>query len=270
MPELPEVETTLRGVSAYLLKKKIKSIQVRQAQLRWPVPAELVSIKDLSVKTLTRRGKYIIATTEAGSIIIHLGMSGSLRIVDKPFELRKHDHVLFELSNKKFMVYHDPRRFGTVLWTTDKPELHPLLCELGPEPLSDDFSGAHLFKKSRNKKVAVKNFIMNGHIVVGVGNIYASEALFRSGIRPGKASGRISSANYDQLAENIKTVLAAAIESGGTTLRDFVNSKGEPGYFQQTLNVYGREGLPCNQCNSLIKQRTIGQRSTFYCPVCQS
>jgi len=144
------------------------------------------------------------------------------------------------------MVYHDPRRFGTVLWTTDQPERHPLLCKLGPEPLSNDFSGEHLFKNSRNKKVAVKNFIMNGHIVVGVGNIYASEALFRSGIRPGKASGRISSANYDQLAENIKTVLAAAIESGGTTLRDFVNSKGEPGYFQQTLNVYGREGLRCH------------------------
>ena len=270
MPELPEVETTLRGVSAYLLKKKIKSIQVRQPQLRWPVPAELASAKDLSVKALTRRGKYIIATTQSGSIIIHLGMSGSLRIADKPFELRKHDHVLFELSNNKFMLYHDPRRFGTVLWTTDQPELHPLLCKLGPEPLSNDFSGEHLFKNSRNKKVAVKNFIMNGHIVVGVGNIYASDALFRTGIRPGKSSGRVSRTSYDQLADNIKSVLAAAIESGGTTLRDFVNSEGEPGYFQQTLDVYGREGLPCNKCGSLIKQKTIGQRSTFYCPECQT
>ena len=270
MPELPEVETTMRGIEPYLLKKKIKSIQVHQAQLRWPVPAELAATKELTVRTLTRRGKYIIAATRQGSIIIHLGMSGSLRVVDLPFERRKHDHVVFELSNKKFMLYHDPRRFGTILWTTDKTEAHPLLRELGPEPLSEAFNGTHLYKKSRNRKVAVKNFIMNGHVVVGVGNIYASEALFRSGIRPGTAAGRLSTARFEQLADNIKAVLAAAIKSGGTTLRDFVNSEGEPGYFQQTLDVYGREGLPCNKCRALIKQRTIGQRSSFYCPKCQS
>ena len=270
MPELPEVETTLRGISPYLLNKKIKSIQVRQPKLRWPVPAELHDAENQTVKSLHRRGKYIVAGTASGSILLHLGMSGSPRIVDKPFETRKHDHVLFELANNKWLVYHDPRRFGTILWTNGAAASHPLLADLGPEPLSDTFDGNHLFKHSRKKKVAVKNFIMNGHIVVGVGNIYASEALYRSGIRPGKAAGRVSAAAFDSLALEIKEVLAAAIKSGGTTLRDFVNSEGQPGYFQQTLNVYGREGLPCRKCSSLIKQRTIGQRSTFYCSTCQS
>lgn len=269
MPELPEVETTLRGISPYLLHKKIKRIQVRQSQLRWPVPAELQNAEQQQVVSLKRRGKYIIAGTNSGSIILHLGMSGSLRIVDHPFDIRKHDHVLFELANQKSMVYHDPRRFGTILWTEDPAEQHRLLIDLGPEPLSESFTGAYLFRQSRNKKVAVKNYIMNGHIVVGVGNIYASEALFRAGIRPGKAAGRVTAASYEKLARQIKEVLDAAIKSGGTTLRDFVNSEGEPGYFQQTLNVYGREGKPCRTCKTLIKQRTIGQRSTFFCSTCQ-
>ncbi len=270
MPELPEVETTLRGISPYLLNKKIKSVQVRQRQLRWPVPKALSDIKDLKVTSLTRRGKYIVAGTKIGSIITHLGMSGSLRIIKAPLELRKHDHVIFELGSNTYLVYHDPRRFGTVLWTTEAAELHPLLRKLGPEPLSNDFNGDTLFRHSRKKKVAVKNFIMNGHIVVGVGNIYASEALFRSSIRPGKAAGRVTAAAYNTLSDNIKSVLSDSIKSGGTTLKDFVNSKGEPGYFQQTLNVYGREGKPCRQCASPIKQKTIGQRSTFYCSNCQN
>ncbi len=270
MPELPEVETTLRGISPYLLNKHIKSVRVRQRQLRWPVPAALSKTRDLKVTALQRRGKYIVAQTPAGSIIIHLGMSGSLRIQDKPFELRKHDHVIFDLGENVFLVYHDPRRFGSILWTTEPAALHPLLSKLGPEPLSDDFNGALLFKQSRKKKVAVKHFIMNSHIVVGVGNIYASESLFHSGIRPGKAAGRVTATAYDQLADNIKTVLSESIKSGGTTLQDFVNAKGEPGYFQQTLNVYGREGKACRQCGNTIKQRTIGQRSTFYCATCQS
>jgi len=270
MPELPEVETTLRGISPYLLDKKINRIQVREPRLRWPVPQGLHKAENLKVTDLTRRGKYIIAGTSEGSIILHLGMSGSLRIVDNPFETRKHDHVLFELQNNKTMVYHDPRRFGTILWTTGPAHEHKLLADLGPEPLSKAFDGAYLFKRSRGKKVAVKNYIMNGHIVVGVGNIYASEALFRSGIRPGKAAGRVTAAAFDSLATDIKNVLGAAIQSGGTTLRDFVNSEGEPGYFQQTLNVYGREGEPCRKCSNTIRQRTIGQRSTFYCSHCQS
>lgn len=270
MPELPEVETTLRGISPYLLDKKIKRIQVREPRLRWPVPQDLQTAENLTVSSLIRRGKYIIAGTSKGSIILHLGMSGSLRIVDKPFEIRKHDHVLFELQSNKTMVYHDPRRFGTILWTADPVQEHKLLADLGPEPLSNAFDGAYLFRRSRGKKVAVKNYIMNGNIVVGVGNIYASEALFRSGIRPGKAAGRVSAAAFESLATDIKNVLGAAIQSGGTTLRDFVNSEGEPGYFQQTLNVYGREGEPCRKCSNTIKQRTIGQRSTFYCSQCQS
>ena len=269
MPELPEVETTLRGITPYLQKNRIKKILVYQPQLRWPVPDSLAQAANLRVSHLARRGKYIIVTTNIGSIIIHLGMSGSLRIVDQPFETRKHDHVIFELQNNKSLVYHDPRRFGTILWS-DSPLDHPLLNKLGPEPLSDAFNGELLFNQSRNKKVAVKNFIMNGQIVVGVGNIYANEALYHSGIRPGKAAGRVSRLSFEQLADNIKTVLADAIDMGGTTLRDFVNSKGEPGYFQQTLNVYGREGKPCLKCATIIKQRTIGQRSTFYCAQCQS
>lgn len=269
MPELPEVETTLRGISPYLLNKKIKSIQVRQPQLRWGVPDDIHSVANQKIVLLERRGKYIIASSKIGSIIMHLGMSGSLRIADPPFDIRKHDHVLFELSNNKSMIYHDPRRFGSILWTRDPAMQHPLLAALGPEPLSNDFTGHYLFQQSRKKKVAVKNFVMNSHVVVGVGNIYASEALFRAGIRPGKAAGRVTAAAFDRLATEIKSVLAASIKSGGTTLRDFVNSSGEPGYFQQTLNVYGREGEPCNQCGSIIKQRTIGQRSTFFCSNCQ-
>lgn len=270
MPELPEVETTLRGISPYLLNKKIKAIKIRQPRLRWPVPDDIHAATDQKIVLLERRGKYIIAGSRVGSIIMHLGMSGSLRIADQPFEVRKHDHVLFELSDKKFMIYHDPRRFGSILWTRDPAEQYPLLADLGPEPLSDEFTGKYLFKKSRNKKVAIKNFVMNSHIVVGVGNIYASEALFRAGIRPGKAAGRVTAASFNLLATEIKSVLTAAIKSGGTTLRDFVNSAGEPGYFQQTLNVYGREGEPCNQCGKNIKQRTIGQRSTFFCTNCQT
>lgn len=260
----------MRGISPYLLNKNIKAINVRQAQLRWLVPDEIHTAVNQKITSVVRRGKYIIASSKAGSIIMHLGMSGSLRIMDKPFNTRKHDHVLFELSNKKSLVYHDPRRFGSILWTSSVAEQHPLIADLGPEPLSDEFSGDYLFKASRQKKVAIKNFVMNSHMVVGVGNIYASEALFRAGIRPGKAAGRVTAAAYDSLVIEIKSVLTAAIESGGTTLRDFVNSAGEPGYFQQTLNVYGREGEPCRQCSSPIKQRTINQRSSFYCARCQS
>jgi len=270
MPELPEVETTLRGIAPYLKSKIIKSINVREARLRWPVSKELSLACNLEVRDLTRRGKYIVVHTKNGSIIIHLGMSGSLRVVEKKPTLRKHDHVIFNLGANNHIVYHDPRRFGCILWTADLPQTHPLLSKLGPEPLDKTFDGNVLFTQSRKKTVAVKNFIMNSHVVVGVGNIYASEALFMSGIRPGRAAGRVSAAAYDELANNIKKVLSAAIKQGGTTLRDFVNSSGEPGYFQQTLNVYGREGEPCKVCAQTIKQKTIGQRSTFYCSRCQT
>ncbi len=260
----------MRGISPYLMDKKILAINVRQASLRWRVPTTINDAVDHKVTSLTRRGKYIVASTDQGSIILHLGMSGSLRIVDQPFELRKHDHVIFDLCGSKSMIYHDPRRFGCILWTDRAAHTHPLLASLGPEPLGNEFSGSYLFQRSRGKKVAVKNFIMNSGIVVGVGNIYASEALFSAGIRPGKAAGRISAAAFDTLALEIRSVLTAAIKSGGTTLRDFVNSDGEPGYFQQTLNVYGREGEPCRRCSTIIKQRVLGQRSTFYCSQCQN
>lgn len=218
---------------------------------------------------LRRRAKYLIIETTEGAIIIHLGMSGSLRIIDNNAPLRTHDHVEIQLGSGTIIRYHDPRRFGTVLWTQEQPENHPLLKSLGPEPLGNQFNAERLFLLSRRRKLAVKNFIMDNHVVVGVGNIYANEALFLAGIRPGRAAGRVTRDQYEALAIQIREVLANAIAMGGTTLRDFVNSEGEPGYFQQTLNVYGRAKQPCHQCKNTIKLRTIGQRSTFYCPQCQ-
>ncbi|MEM7257990.1 MAG: bifunctional DNA-formamidopyrimidine glycosylase/DNA-(apurinic or apyrimidinic site) lyase [Pseudomonadota bacterium] len=273
MPELPEVETTLRGIEPHLLEQKISKVVVRETRLRWPVSEAFQTLKNAHVSNLHRRAKYIIMQVTAprhGHIIIHLGMSGSLRVVDQHTPLKKHDHIDFILTRGKALRYHDPRRFGAVLWTDEAIEQHILLKSLGPEPLSNHFHGEHLFNASRKRKMAVKNFIMDAHVVVGVGNIYASEALFAAGIRPGKAAGRISKAGYEALAAAIKTVLARSIAQGGTTLRDFVNSDGQPGYFQQTLNVYGRQGEPCRQCSGVIKAKTIGQRSTFYCSNCQS
>ncbi len=273
MPELPEVETTRRGIEPHLINNTINRIVVRETRLRWPVSTELTELTDVPVRSVERRAKYLIINTappQEGSILVHLGMSGSLRVVDEETPLKKHDHIDFALSTGKVLRYHDPRRFGAVLWSELPVETHVLLKSLGPEPLSDQFNGEHLFQLSRKRKAAVKNLIMDGHVVVGVGNIYASEALFMAGIRPGRASGRISRTSYQALAEAIKVVLSRSIEQGGTTLRDFVNSDGQPGYFQQTLNVYGRGGEPCRQCGIVIKTRIIGQRSTFYCPGCQS
>lgn len=269
MPELPEVETTLRGIAPYLHGHKIESVAVSQPQLRWPVSPELSTLKQLLVITLYRRAKYLIISTETGHIIIHLGMSGSLRIVDGDEPRRKHDHVEFSLSGGKLMRYHDPRRFGAVLWTADDVADHELLNKLGPEPLAELFDADHLYQAARRRKTAIKNLIMDSHIVVGVGNIYASEALFLAGVRPGQAAGRITRGQAVRIVEAIKQVLADAIMQGGTTLRDFVNSDGAPGYFQQTLNVYGRTTEPCRRCNTQIKSKVIGQRSTFYCPSCQ-
>ena len=260
MPELPEVETTLRGIAPHLLNQNITRVVVRQRNLRWPVSAGFDKLHNATVTALHRRAKYLIINTASpckGAIIIHLGMSGSLRIVDPVVPLKKHDHIDFELSSGKTLRYHDPRRFGAVLWTDEAAEQHTLLKNLGPEPLSE-------------RKAPVKNFIMDGRVVVGVGNIYASEALFSAGLRPGRAAGRVTRKQYDLLVDAIKAVLGHSIEQGGTTLRDFVNSDGQPGYFQQTLNVYGRGGEPCRRCNATIKTITLGQRSSFYCPSCQS
>lgn len=269
MPELPEVETTVRGIRPHLENHTIRSIQVYQPRLRWPVPEEIHTLQQKKILAVARRGKYILLHTRQAVVIMHLGMSGSLRLCTKKEALRKHDHVELTLSNRYSLRLHDPRRFGCVLITFEDVTQHPLLQTLGPEPLSDAFHGQHLYTAAKGRKTAIKNLIMDSHIVVGVGNIYASEALYLSGIRPGRSCARVTKRQYDALAENIKRVLRHAIDMGGTTLRDFVNSSGNPGYFKQQLNVYGRAGEPCSECTSIIKSRVIGQRSSFYCPQCQ-
>ncbi|THB69838.1 MAG: bifunctional DNA-formamidopyrimidine glycosylase/DNA-(apurinic or apyrimidinic site) lyase [Gammaproteobacteria bacterium] len=270
MPELPEVETTCNGIRPHIQNKVIVGVHIRNPSLRWPVPADLEELtKGQKVKQISRRGKYIVIGLQEGSLIIHLGMSGGIRVVNKHLELKKHDHVDIEFANETVLRYHDPRRFGCILWTDEDPQQHKLLIKLGVEPLSDAFHGEFLFEKAKGKTRAVKVFLMDSHIVVGVGNIYANEALFMSGIDPQIAVKDISHAQLDLLADNIKAVLEKAIESGGTTLRDFINSEGKPGYFQQQLNVYGRTGEKCVRCDGTIKQIRQGQRSTFYCPECQ-
>ena len=269
MPELPEVETTCRGISPYVIGYKVSSIVVRQPKLRWAIPESLHELEGQEVLSVKRRAKYILLESEKGTAILHLGMSGSLRVIDASLTPEKHDHIDIVFSTGKAIRLHDPRRFGAVLWTREDPLQHKLLCNLGPEPLSDVFDALFLHKISRKRKVAVKQFIMNARIVVGVGNIYASESLFMAGISPKTAAGKISLARYEKLVDAIKAVLARSIEQGGTTLRDFVQAEGKPGYFQQQLNVYGRAGEECRVCGSLIKQASQGQRSSFYCSICQ-
>lgn len=271
MPELPEVETTLRGISAHILNTPFIRITIRNPQLRWPVPDGLAAhLLQQKVTKITRRAKYLLLSTDNGTIIIHLGMSGSLRIVklDSPYD--KHEHVEFCFANGNALRLKDPRRFGAVLWTSDPVNEHHLLNHLGPEPLSDDFNSDMLFRLSRNKTVAVKQFIMNSKIVVGIGNIYANEALFASGIHPGRAAGKISRKRYEQLCIASKQILARAISQGGTTLKDFVGGTGKPGYFKQELLVYGRKGLPCKHCRKPLKEIRQGNRSTVYCTHCQT
>jgi len=269
MPELPEVETTLRGIEPHLLKQQIARVVVRDSRLRWPVPAEVSKAEGQTVSSLSRRGKYLLVNLQQGGLIIHLGMSGSLRILQHPVAPEKHDHVDVEMQNGICLRFNDPRRFGAFLWEDDDLQTHELLRDLGPEPLSDSFDADYLHQCSRHRRVAIKNFIMNGHIVVGVGNIYASEALFMAGIHPQRAAGRVSRQRYEALVAAIRDVLARAIRRGGTTLRDFVDSDGAPGYFAQELLVYDRAGSDCFQCGTDIRQKVIGQRSSFYCPACQ-
>ena len=269
MPELPEVETTLRGITPHIQNKKIKDIVVRNQKLRWSIPTDLnKNFKNQKIKNVKRRAKYLLFETAAGHIILHLGMSGSLRIVTRNIQPNKHDHVDI-VFNKYILRFHDPRRFGTLLWTPQNPLEHKLLKKLGPEPLDRKFNGEYLHKHAVSRKVNIKSFIMNSQIVVGIGNIYASEALFLSGIHPQRAAGRISLMRYEKLAKNIKKVLNTAIELGGTTLRDFVREDGKPGYFANQLNVYNKKGAPCPKCKSPIQVRVLGQRSSFYCSHCQ-
>ena len=269
MPELPEVETTRRGIEPHLRNKTIVSVLVHDKRLRWPVPNAVQKLAGERVHSVERRGKYILINTQVGSALVHLGMSGSLRICTANDPLKKHDHVEVIMSSGQILRLHDPRRFGCFLWQAADAAEHKLLASLGPEPLTDAFNADYLFARTRKRQLAIKNLIMNSDVVVGVGNIYASESLFLAGIRPGRAAKRVTRKETTLLVETIKTVLARSIKQGGTTLRDFVDSDGNPGYFKQSLHVYGREGEACTECGNTIRQRVIGQRSTFYCTQCQ-
>ncbi len=270
MPELPEVETTRRGITPHIQGRTVKRLVIRQPKLRWPIPSKLASlIKNRKILSVERRAKYLLLGLDNGSIIIHLGMSGSLRIIDSSEPPMVHDHVDFVLDDGVAMRFTDPRRFGCVLWQGAAEPLHRLLSSLGPEPLSLAFDGDVLFQRSRGRKAPIKTFLMDNKNVVGVGNIYANEALFAAGIRPDRASGRISKQRYQVLADEVKKVLAKAIEQGGTTLRDFVGGDGRPGYFKQSLKVYGRGGQPCITCDHTLIETRLGQRSTVYCRQCQ-
>ncbi|QEM80606.1 bifunctional DNA-formamidopyrimidine glycosylase/DNA-(apurinic or apyrimidinic site) lyase [Halomonas binhaiensis] len=282
MPELPEVETTRRGIAPHVEGREVREVIVRESRLRVPVPDDLSErLVGSRIGTIARRAKYLklpivseavidgCGATEKGTLLWHLGMSGSLRIVPLGELPGKHDHVDLVLEDGMILRYRDPRRFGFVDWLRQDEGGDPRLNRLGPEPLSEAFDGSRLFDLSRGRKMAVKPFLMDNAIVVGVGNIYASEALFMAGIDPRRAAGRISQERYDALAAAAKEVLAAAIAQGGTTLRDFVSGKGEPGYFVQKLRVYGRDGQPCQQCGAELKRVTLGQRASVFCPHCQ-
>lgn len=268
MPELPEVEVSRLGISPHITDQKVSKVIIRNPNLRWPVPDEVKSAEGQIVDSVSRRAKYLLLNTKVGSIILHLGMSGNLRVVDKSVPLLKHDHVDIEFGNGAVLRLNDARRFGACLWQAPDTE-HELMGKLGPEPLTDDFTDIHLFEKSRNKQVAVKNFIMDNHVVVGVGNIYANESLFKAGIHPNRAAGKISKKRYEVLTQHIKETLANAIEQGGTTLKDFIQTDGKPGYFAQELLVYGRSGEACVKCDQKLKEIRLGQRSTVFCGHCQ-
>lgn len=269
MPELPEVETSRRGIAPWLEGQAVTGVVLRQRNLRWPVASEIEKIlPGQKIRSLGRRAKYLLIGTDAGTAMLHLGMSGSLRIIESGAPAGIHDHVDIELASGKALRFRDPRRFGSLLWADD-PYQHHLLRKLGPEPLSDAFDGDYLRRVARGRRISVKQFLMNASIVVGVGNIYASESLFVARVHPKRQAGRIALHRMHTLAEGIKTVLGNAIEAGGTTLRDFRGGDGEPGYFQQQLEVYGRDDEPCLRCGRPISTIVLGQRSTYYCKGCQ-
>ncbi|MGH8041375.1 MAG: bifunctional DNA-formamidopyrimidine glycosylase/DNA-(apurinic or apyrimidinic site) lyase [Rudaea sp.] len=269
MPELPEVETTKRGIARYLIGHRVVALTIRQPRLRWPIPLALRrALPGQRIENVERRAKYILVDTAAGSALLHLGMSGSLRVLDKATLPGKHDHWDWQLDSGRILRYTDPRRFGCLLWQKSG-SVHPLLAALGPEPLGADFVGQYLWRAARSRSAPVKSFLMDQRIVVGVGNIYAAEALFAAGIHPNRAAGSVARARYDRLATEVKRILKHAIARGGTTLRDFIQPDGAPGYFEQELFVYGRAGEPCKVCRSPIRAVVLGQRSTYYCPHCQ-
>jgi len=270
LPELPEVETTRRGIAPALVGKRVTLVVVRDRRLRWPIDANLAaSITNQVVRRIERRAKYLLIGFDNGTLIVHLGMSGSLRVLGAHVPPQLHDHWDIQVDGGAVLRFHDPRRFGSALWTESDPLEHKLLAKLAPEPLSDAFDAEYLFRATRRRTVAIKQFIMNSQAVVGVGNIYASEALFRAGIAPRRAARRITRAQAVALTQAIKDVLSEAIEIGGTTLRDYVNADGIPGYFRQKLFVYERDGQSCRVCKKPVKQFVQGQRSTYWCAVCQ-
>ncbi len=270
MPELPEVETSRRGIEPYVVGQRIDAIVIRERRLRWPVSKDVDQhLPGQTVTSVGRRAKYLLVNTTDGTAIIHLGMSGSIHVVKHDTPAGLHDHFDIVLGSGDSLRYRDPRRFGSLHWTDDVAQ-HWLIRKLGPEPLSDVFSGDYLWSKSRHRRVSIKPFIMNAAIVVGVGNIYASEALYLAGIHPRRAAGRIAAHRYDALVAAIKLVLQNAIKAGGTTLRDYYGGDGEPGYFQQQLEVYGRDGQSCGRCKEPVSVIVLGQRSTFYCKKCQT
>ena len=278
MPELPEVETTKNGVLPHVQHKTIQKVIIRQPQLRWPIPSDLPYRLNRAVLCdIQRRAKYLLchfglaaaSDDNKTTLLIHLGMSGSLRVVDKNAIVHKHDHVDFVFVDGTTLRYRDPRRFGSILWGDESDCEHTLLANLGLEPLTEEFCGEYLWSRSRQRRVAVKQFVMDQKIVTGIGNIYATEALFIAGIRPDKSCGKVSKADYNAFATAVKHILKRAIAQGGTTLRDFVGGDGKSGYFKQELLVYGRSGEPCTTCGSILKDIKISNRTSTYCGACQ-
>jgi formamidopyrimidine-DNA glycosylase len=278
MPELPEVETTRRGLAPHVEGRIVTGVSLRRPDLRWPIPPEIRQLlPGQRIAAVRRRAKYLLLDTGVGSALLHLGMSGSLRVLPASTPVRMHDHVDIVLAGSpvdngtdstRVLRFTDPRRFGCLLWQPPG-EIHELLQELGPEPLSAAFDGDYLFDLSRGRKAPVKTFLMDQKVVVGVGNIYVAEALFAAGISPLRAAGQVSRQRYARLAASVKDILGYAIERGGTTLRDFISPDGEPGYFELELAAYGRGGEPCPRCGRPLKQAAIGQRTTVWCGHCQ-
>lgn len=269
MPELPEVETTRNGIAPHLIGRRVERLAIRQPKLRWPIPDDLIdNLPGQRIEAIERRAKYLLVHTDVGSAVMHLGMSGSLRVLDAGGAIGVHDHYDWHLDSGRILRFTDPRRFGSLLWQAPGTT-HALLAGLGPEPLSNAFDGAYLWLQARGRAAAVKTFIMDQAIVVGVGNIYAAEALFAARIHPKRRAGSVSRERFERLAQSIKAILAYAIGRGGTTLRDFISPDGVPGYFEQELYVYGRAGQACKVCGTVIRVIVLGQRSTFYCPRCQ-
>jgi len=269
MPELPEVETTCRGIAPHVGGQRIERIILRETRLRWPISAEVTGLEGSRITGVSRRAKYLLMALERGNLIWHLGMSGSMRVLAAGTPAAAHEHVEFQLANGMALKFRDPRRFGALLYCAQDPLDHRLLRALGPEPLGDEFNADYLHARCRGRSVTIKTLIMNSHIVVGVGNIYASEALYRAGIRPTRAAGRISRARIARLVDAIRTTLRAAIEQGGTTLQDFTQADGKPGYFRHALQVYANKGQ-CHACGKTIRHLVQGQRSSYYCPGCQT